>query len=78
MGGLISRWFIEQEGGNQIVQHLVMLGTPNAGSPWSTVQNWAFTMLGILLNQLSSSIWPAKIIANLLELLEANDNSLER
>ncbi len=78
MGGLVSRWFIEREGGNQIVQHLVMLGTPNAGSPWSTVQNWAFAMLGVALNQLSSTIWPAKVVANLLELLEANDNSLEQ
>lgn len=78
MGGLISRWFIEREGGNQIVQHLVMLGTPNAGSPWSTVQNLAFAMLGIALNQFSSSFWPAKVIANLLELLEANDNSFDQ
>ena len=78
MGGLIARWFIEREKGNQIVQHLVMLGTPNAGSPWSSVQDWAFAMLGIGLNQLSVVIWPAKVIAYLLALLEANDNSLEQ
>jgi pimeloyl-ACP methyl ester carboxylesterase len=78
MGGLIARWFIEREEGNQIVQHLVMLGTPNAGSPWSSVQDWAFAMLGIGLNQLSAVIWPAKVIAYLLALLEANDNSLEQ
>jgi triacylglycerol esterase/lipase EstA (alpha/beta hydrolase family) len=29
MGGLVSRWFIEKEGGERVVQHLVMLGTPN-------------------------------------------------
>ncbi len=34
MGGLVSRWFIEQEGGNRMVDHLVMCGTPNAGSPF--------------------------------------------
>ncbi|MHC5720021.1 MAG: esterase/lipase family protein, partial [Nostoc sp.] len=50
MGGLVSRTFIEQEDGNQIVQHLVMLGTPNAGSPWPQIQDWAFTALGIGLN----------------------------
>jgi hypothetical protein len=33
MGGLVSRWFIEREGGNQVIQRLVMLGTPNGGSP---------------------------------------------
>ncbi|MBR8836124.1 MAG: caspase family protein [Stigonema ocellatum SAG 48.90 = DSM 106950] len=77
MGGLVSRTFIEKEGGNQIVQHLVMLGTPNAGSPWPTVQDWAFASLGIGLNQLSTVAWPAKIIGGLLAFLEANSKALE-
>ena len=34
MGGLVSRWFIEREGGNKVVDHLVMCGTPNNGSPF--------------------------------------------
>jgi hypothetical protein len=34
MGGLVSRWFIEQEGGNAVVDHLVLCGTPNHGSPF--------------------------------------------
>ena len=38
IGGLVARWFIEREGGNRVVQHLVMLGTPNAGSPWPTAE----------------------------------------
>jgi len=37
MGGLVSRWFIEREGGNRVVDHLVMFGTPNAGSPFGKV-----------------------------------------
>ncbi len=78
MGGLVSRAFIEQEGGNQIVQHLVMLGTPNAGSPWAKIQDWAFTALGIGLNQLSTVVWPANIIAGLLAFLEANDKASEQ
>jgi pimeloyl-ACP methyl ester carboxylesterase len=78
MGGLVSRWFIEREGGNQVVQHLVMLGTPNAGSPWPTVQDWAFTALGIGLNQLATLIWPAKVVAGLLDFLEASDNPLDQ
>ncbi|MBW4477218.1 MAG: caspase family protein [Tolypothrix brevis GSE-NOS-MK-07-07A] len=78
MGGLVSRWFIEREGGNQIVQHLVMLGTPNAGSPWAAIQDWVFTALAIGLNQLSTIIWPTKIVAELLKVLENNDNSLEQ
>ncbi|TWT51802.1 caspase family protein [Allorhodopirellula solitaria] len=37
MGGLVARWFIEREGGNQVVDHLVMFGTPNVGSPFGLV-----------------------------------------
>jgi hypothetical protein len=32
MGGLVSRWMIEKEGGDQLVRRLIMLGTPNNGS----------------------------------------------
>jgi pimeloyl-ACP methyl ester carboxylesterase len=78
MGGLVSRWFIEKEGGDRVVQHLVMLGTPNGGSPWPTVQNWVFAALGIGLNQLSSIVWPTKVVALLLGFLEANDYSLDQ
>ena len=78
MGGLVSRTFIEEEGGNQIVQHLVMLGTPNAGSPWPKIQDWAFTALGIGLNQLSTIAWGTNIIAGLLAFLEANDKASEQ
>lgn len=78
MGGLIARTFIEKEAGNQVVQHLVMLGTPNAGSPWPTVQDWAFAALGFGLNQLSAIVWPTKMLALLLGILEANDNALDQ
>jgi pimeloyl-ACP methyl ester carboxylesterase len=78
MGGLVSRWFIERLGGNQVVQHLVMLGTPNAGSPWPAIQDWVFAALGIGLNQLSAIVWPTKIVADLLKVLENNDKSLEQ
>jgi len=78
MGGLVSRTFIEEEGGKQIVQHLVMLGTPNAGSPWPKIQDWAFTALGIGLNQLSSVAWPVNIIAGLLAFLAAKDKALKQ
>ncbi|MGI9628654.1 MAG: lipase family alpha/beta hydrolase, partial [Longimicrobiales bacterium] len=39
MGGLVSRWFVEQLGGNEVVEHLVMCGTPNGGSPFGEVGN---------------------------------------
>jgi len=37
-GGLIGRWLIEREGGNQFIDHLVMFGTPNNGSPFGRVK----------------------------------------
>jgi pimeloyl-ACP methyl ester carboxylesterase len=38
MGGLVSRWFIEREGGAGLVDHLVMCGTPNGGSPFGQIE----------------------------------------
>jgi pimeloyl-ACP methyl ester carboxylesterase len=72
MGGLVSRWFIEREGGNKVVKHLIMLGTPNAGSPWAVVEDWVKLTLGIALNGLSTVAWPAKVIAMLMGTLEQN------
>ncbi len=52
MGGLISRWYIDQvmpppaEDGRPKVSHLIMLGTPNMGSPCADVMNVAFEALG--------------------------------
>ncbi|MEH2332883.1 caspase family protein [Nostoc sp.] len=72
MGGLVSRWFIEREGGNKVVQHLIMLGTPNAGSPWPVVEDWAKLTLGIGLNRLSTVAWPATVLIGLMGILEKN------
>ncbi|MBW4597311.1 MAG: caspase family protein [Brasilonema angustatum HA4187-MV1] len=72
MGGLVSRWFIEREGGNKIVQHLFLVGTPNAGSPWSVVEDWVRLTLAIGLNGLSVVAWPAKVVAMLMGALEKN------
>jgi len=50
MGGLVSRSFIEQGNGNEVVSHLIMVGTPNGGSPWATVHDLATTLLSFGLN----------------------------
>ena len=77
MGGLVARWFIEREGGNAIVQHLVMLGTPNGGSPWSTIEDWAITALSLGLNALTPLAWPAKILGGLAAAVEQIDVALD-
>ncbi|MEM9244605.1 MAG: caspase family protein, partial [Cyanobacteria bacterium P01_F01_bin.153] len=78
MGGLVSRWFIEQEGGKDMVQHLSMFGTPNGGSPWSAVQDWAFTSLTFGLNSLSTMFWPAGTVAKLLDAFDDSVVSLDQ
>ena len=70
MGGLVSRWFIEREGGNRVVRRLVMLGTPNGGSPWPRVVDWATVALGLGLNQLTAIAWPASVVVGLAALIE--------
>lgn len=50
MGGLVSRWFIEKENGAQIVNKLIMLGTPNNGTPWSDIRDMAAVLLTFAIN----------------------------
>jgi pimeloyl-ACP methyl ester carboxylesterase len=78
MGGLVSRWFIEREGGNQIVQQLVMLGTPNGGSPWATIEDWAITALSFGLNNLSPLPWTGRILGGLVAAIEKIDVALDQ
>jgi pimeloyl-ACP methyl ester carboxylesterase len=70
MGGLVSRWFIEREAGNQIARRLIMLGTPNGGSPWPAVFDWATIALGLALNNLTTIAWPATAVGALLDQME--------
>jgi pimeloyl-ACP methyl ester carboxylesterase len=69
-GGLLARWYIEREGGNQAVRRLVMLGTPNGGWPWPRFDDWARVVLGLGLNQLTAIVWPASVIGSLVGLIE--------
>jgi len=52
LGGLISRYYISQimppstPDGRPKIEHLIMLGTPNMGSPCADVMNFAFEMVG--------------------------------
>ena len=59
MGGLVSRWFIEREGGNTVVDHLVMCGTPNNGSPLGRIEE-ARKILNVLAS-LAMTYLPALI-----------------
>lgn len=78
MGGLVSRWFIERGAGREVVERLVMLGTPNGGTPWSKLQDWATTALGLALNGLSAAAWPVKALGKVVEAIEMIDVTLDQ
>ena len=48
MGGLVSRWLVEKEGGAATVDHLVMCGTPNAGSPFGEIGKGRKILLALM------------------------------
>ncbi len=48
MGGLVSRWFVEKEGGAATVDHLVMCGTPNTGSPFGEIGKGRKILLALM------------------------------
>jgi hypothetical protein len=77
MGGLISRWFIECLGGKAVVSHLVMAGTPNAGSPWPTVEDWATTASALVLNGFTGAAWPVQALGWIAQGVERIDNALD-
>jgi pimeloyl-ACP methyl ester carboxylesterase len=77
MGGLVARWFIEKEGGHKVVHRLVMFGTPNGGSPWPTIQDWATTAIGIGVNFIGEIAWPVRVLGWLVAALEHIDQPLD-
>jgi hypothetical protein len=77
MGGLVARWMVEVLGGAPLVRRLVMLGTPNNGSPWPRVQDAAWTLLTLGLNRVVPLAWPAVVFSGLLGTIERVDNALD-
>jgi len=77
MGGLVSRWFIEQEDGNEVVQHLILLGTPSGGSPWPQTVTGITTLLTFVLNGLSKVTFPVVFVSSALKLLAKGVEGIE-
>jgi pimeloyl-ACP methyl ester carboxylesterase len=50
MGGLVSRVMIERPGEDCFVSKLIMLGTPNNGSPWADVRDMIGALLTFAIN----------------------------
>ena len=59
MGGLVSRWMIEREGGKEFVDRLILAGTPNSGSNFGKIEgfrSFAVVALDLALNVLPNLI----------------------
>ncbi len=78
LGGVVVRWLIEQEGGDKIFQKAILLGAPNAGTPWSTIQQYATVGLGLLLNTMTAAAWPLRALSFLLAAFEKVDVTLDQ
>jgi hypothetical protein len=77
MGGLISRWFVEFLGGEKVVSRMILCGTPNAGSPWSSMEDFATAAGSLALNHLTKVSWEAAAVGWLFSELPRVDNSLK-
>lgn len=55
MGGLLARWLIEKMEGDQFIDHLILIGTPNLGSTWAKVQHLAKWLLTFAFGKLALS-----------------------
>lgn len=78
MGGLVSRTFIEMQGGNKIINHLIMAGTPNGGSPWVSVKQWALFGSCLLLNSIAAVGWGIAALGYLFGAVKAADEFVEK
>ena len=86
MGGLVSRWFIEREGGAAMVDRLVMVGTPNGGTPIAAVKQqgeailktWAYSNLVAILNGLTTAYVGGVVVAGLMTLLDSVSHNLNQ
>ncbi len=74
MGGLVSRYYIEQLGGNKVVNHLIMAGTPNGGSPWPSFKKWLFFGSTLILNNIPVIGWGLSALSFMLGSVKAFDN----
>ncbi len=56
-GGLVARWMIEQQGGNELVSRLILSGVPNGGAPWPAVKDWMVFATTLAMNGLTLVGW---------------------
>jgi len=86
MGGLVSRCFIEFNHGDEIVNKLVMLGTPNGGSAiaatiitgFNIFSDWANNTLTAIINGYLTNGMGALAVSGLVKLLDTSSKTLDQ
>ncbi len=76
MGGLVTRWMVEREGGHEYVDALILAGTPNNGSNFGKIEGFrkfSVTVLDLALNFLPHLI---PFAATALKILKTPANVL--
>jgi pimeloyl-ACP methyl ester carboxylesterase len=84
MGGLVSRYFIEFNQGDKVVNKLIMLGTPNGGSQIAqtistginTFGDWANNTLAAIINGYITNGLGALAISGLVKMLKLGGKTL--
>jgi hypothetical protein len=74
----VCRWFIEREGGSQVVSKLVLMGPPNEGTPLAVLQEWATSLITLGLNGLLAVANPAAALVGLAGFVTAALAGFER
>jgi len=84
MGGLVSRCFIEYNQGDKVVNKLIMLGTPNGGTPIAqhlsngihSLSDWANNTLAAIINGYISNGLGTIAISSLVKMLNVSSKTL--
>ena len=66
--GLTARWLIEQLGGDRVVDHLFLLGTPNAGISKARLRSGLTDMTALTLNGLATTPMLEALVSRLSQL----------
>ena len=81
MGGLVSRCFIEREGGAPLIDRLITCGTPHGGSPWPKAEDFVLATTGLILNGVlhltGVGAVAGHVIGYLAKAIEKVDNALD-
>jgi pimeloyl-ACP methyl ester carboxylesterase len=78
LGTQVCRWFVEQLGGKDIVQRVVLLGSPNNGTSLAVLQKWLTYLVGLGLNGLLTVIAPGAVLAQLVHALSVLVGGVEK